>query len=420
MSPQALVAAFNGLNVVASFAVHLLIYRAFGASTETDAYFASLAIPQLLAAVLATTSAGALVPALAGQASAEQNRHAWALLIAVGGAVALLTVPMSVFTGAWTPMLFPGFIGSHQTVVAKLAAIQVLAVPFIAANAVLTALHQARGLFLRVEAIGLCMSLSVALGLHLALPRFGLIAAAWLFFAKHCLQTMVLAAILEATRAPLRLSDVLPFWRPARVLLVGNAYFKTDILVDRHLLSMGAAGSMSLFSLAQTMYAAVAGIIGQGWGSTAVPGLSVSYGRRDRRTFLALVWRNGWRIAVVALLAFALVSALAQPVLSALTSQRVTTEDGTALWVLLLLLGGIPLFASLGSLVSGAFYATGDTATPTVVSAVTFTAFVIGKVVVFQSLGLAAFCILTTCYYAGNVIILGTILYKRLNQVFNS
>jgi putative peptidoglycan lipid II flippase len=190
-------------------------------------------------------------------------------------------------------------------------------------------------------------------------------------------------------------------------LLAGSAYFKSDVLVDRHLLSMGEAGSLSLFALAQTLWSIVAGVIGQSWGNTAVPALAMAVQQRDGTAFRAILRARLRTIAVLAIAASAAVIVVGPGLLSLITSRALVTTDGIGLWMLLLALVGVPIFGSLGALLSGCWYALGNTRTPSVISAITFTVLIVAKVVVFQKFGVLALCALTTLYYGANATWIG-------------
>jgi len=414
MKREAVVALLNGLNVASAFAAQLLIYHALGISRQTDTYFASVAIPQLLLTVVAGTASGVLVPMLARLPQAQQEQLTGSLITTILGfvalplALALLTAPV------WVGALFPGFTGQAAELAVELVRVQLLATPLMVAGALLTAQHQARGAFATVEAINLGLSMLSLLAMALLLPSFGVLAAAWVLPVRYALQIVSLGRGVRGRDLAPRLGQLLEFWRRSRVLLAGSAYFKADLLVDRYLLSNASAGALSLFSLAQTLLAAIAGVIGQAWGNTAVPRLTAAHAAQDTAAFIALYRARLLRISAIAVMAMGSAMFLVPPLVALVASQRPETDTGASLGLLILALGGVPIFGSLGALVSGCFYAMGDTSTPTLVSIVTFTLFIIGKLIVFDSYGLLAFCILTSVYYAVNALVLGAVLERRL------
>jgi putative peptidoglycan lipid II flippase len=418
MKQGVLIAALNGANVVAMFATQLLLYRAFGASHDTDVYFAAAAIPQLLAMVLTTAASAVLVPLFARQERSEQNRNAWGFLIVTVTAAVIGAVVLVPAAHVLVPLLWPGFSGPQAELALALIQIHLASCPLIVATIVLTSLQHARNHFAQTELLNLGLSCSVAIALLALLPRFGVQAAAWLLAGRYAVQVLILGRFAQPVTLHLNWACLATAWQRSRLLLAGNAFFKTDVLIDRYLLSMGAVGTLSLFALAQTMFGAVAGMIGQAWGNATVPRLATHFAEQNAEAFVGLYRHSKQRILIVSTSLVTLCCWLVPPTLAALTGRLLTPNSGEPLWLLLLALSGIPIFGALGSLVSGAFYALGDTKTPTYTSALTFVAFVGMKVWVFGSFGLLAFCALTTAYYAANALILGRLLKRSIAHHF--
>lgn len=416
MKREGAVALLNGLNVASAFAAQLLVYRAVGISTEADVYFASVAIPQLLLTVVAGTVSGVLVPMLACLPREEQGPLIGSLLTTLVGLTLLPLVLALVAAPVWVGALFPGFSGQPARLAVDLVQVQLLATPMVVAGTLLAALRQARGAFAAVEAVNLGLSGLSLLALAWLLPRWGVIAAAWVLPVRYALQTALLSRGLRRCDLVPQHPQLIVFWRRSRMLLAGSAYFKTDLLVDRYLLSHASEGSLSLFSLAQTVFSATAGVIGQGWASTAVPRLAAAHAAHETASFVALYRVRLIHISAIAVVAMGLAVVCVPQLLALIAAQRPVTGSSASLGLLLLTLGGVPVFGSLGALVSACFYALGDTHTPTLVSVGTFTLFIIGKLLIFESYGLYAFCILTSAYYAVNALVLGVLLERRLAQ----
>ena len=75
------------------------------------------------------------------------------------------------------------------------------------------------------------------------LSRFGIVTAAWAMVLKTFLQTLFLLRGLGPYSKPdWRSESLKEAWRRLKPLLLGNAYYKTDQLVDRFLASMAPAG----------------------------------------------------------------------------------------------------------------------------------------------------------------------------------
>jgi putative peptidoglycan lipid II flippase len=105
--------------------------------------------------------------------------------------------------------------------------------------------------------------------------------------------------------------------------------------------------------------------------------------------------------------------AVGEPLLSLMTNGGIGTSDGPRLAIVLLLLGGVPVMGAAGSLVAAAFYAAGDTRTPTLVSVASFSVFVVARIIAFEHHGVYGLCAAISAYFLCNILILGLFLLKR-------
>jgi 2-polyprenyl-3-methyl-5-hydroxy-6-metoxy-1,4-benzoquinol methylase len=184
---------------------------------------------------------------------------------------------------------------------------------------------------------------------------------------KFLLQLLLLLPILGAYEWPdFRGDAAREAWRRLRPLLLGTSYYKTDQLVDRFLASMAAAGGLSILHLAQQMYGAGHQVLNASIAAPLVPRLAGAAKARDRGAFGAL-WRSGERklglFTLAVVIGLVLVGVPALEVL--LGHGEFRPEQVRQLWWLLLALAGTWVGGALGQVFSAAFYATGDTHTPT-------------------------------------------------------
>lgn len=406
------------LNVAAAFLVQLVVLARIGPGSATDAFMAAATLPQMLAGMASAVLASVLVPMLAGESPEQQGSDGWFLLLAVGaiflGAAALL----SLTADFWAGRLFPGFSAAAASVCADLARIQVFSMAFAAMNSVLVAVCYARGQFVRVEAITLLVVGTSAGILYFMLPIHGIVAAAWTVTLTALFQMLVLLSMLGRPRQLGAAARNAPqVWKRIRPLLAGNIYHKSDVLVDRYLLSMAAAGDMTLFALAQQFHGAAAGIFGKVWGNTAIPDLAVLAKRGDMPGFVGLYRR---RLAILALAGgagYILLLVAGQTALALLLGHGKTSAGDIAmLWQLMMASGGVLLFGCVGVLVAGAYYALGDTRTPTFLSMASFTLFVAVKYFAFQSFGAIGVSLAASGYFAVNALLLAGLLPAKLRN----
>lgn len=407
--PQVALFALATLNVAVVVLTQLVILTVIGPGGKTDAFMAATTLPQMLSGMVSIALTSVLVPLLSGELPARQAHDSWRFLRIVFAIAFPFALLLSLCASWWTPLLFPGFSGEDKYLSVLLARIQIFAMPFAAINAVAVALCYAQGRFLRAEAatfFGAAIALTL---MSLMLPMYGIIAAAIISASIPLVQTIILLPLLG--RPPSfhdeERTDLRGAWRRIRPLLMGNIYHRTDILVDRYLLSMGGAGDMTLFSLVQQLYGALAGIIGKVWGTTAIPALTGYHKTGNVLDFQRLYRR---RLAALGLMSCGIYLTLifcGKSISNLLIEQAIfSSRDTSTLWLLMTNMGGLLAFCSMGVVVSGAYYALGETRIPTYLSMVSFTFFVGIKYLAFKHYGAVGVALATSIYFALNLAML--------------
>lgn len=387
-------AALAGCNLLAGFLWQAVIYARVGPGASTDALVAAAVAPQAFTGMVGVALTSVLIPLFAGEERSGQNAdgrrcHLQVGLLGLAAALALcLAAPW------WTGLLFPGFDPDTARLCVGLARIQAFCVPFQLATVIFSALLYARDRYVLVEAAALAASVPGLALLYLLLPGRGVEAAAWLGAARAAVVwAALLPALGRADGAPRQgLTGLI--WRRARPVLANTAYAKADVFVDRSLLSMSAGGHLSLYDLAQQMAGTGASLLGKVWGATAVAGLAARAKAGDAAGFLRLYRRRLALLLALSGLAYLLLLAVGQPLLGLLAGRgRLTGTDMHTLWTFLVLLGGVLVFGCAGVVTAGAFFALGDTRTPSLTAAAAFTLFMVGKVALFPVFGVAGVCV---------------------------
>lgn len=414
---ESAVAVLNLSTVAASFILQIVVLRMAGASRDADAYFATAAIPQMALSIAVHVVTGALLPLLARIDEQTRSATVWtmlALIMVVGGPVALtlwFSAPW------WTFVIFPGFSSEAVPASVALAGLAALTTPFAIATCVLSGNLYAQRRFLTNESIALATSVGLSLAAALLIPRYGIVVLGWLVLARFAIQATLLCLFLPVCGVRFANSALAVVLRRARALFAGALYFKADLLVDRFLLSLAPAGALSIVVFGQSVFAAASGVLGQSLANTASPTLSLAHDARDGREFRAVLQRNLALITSASLLLLVASVVLIPPIASLMTTHAISRSGVSLRWVLILF-GGVPVGACVGALLANAFYAMGDTRTPTVMTALTFTVFLAAKIVVFTYFGMYAFCALTSIYYLCNGGILAWLLRRKIRLEF--
>jgi len=150
-----------------------------GIGLDTDAFFASGALPQLIFLVTSFSLTQVLVPLLATVDEKTLRRDSWAFFLGVSALFGVLAVILFATTGFWVSLLVPGFPPPGRQLTVTLTRIQLLAMIGNAAVVVLWSVYYARQKFIWAELSSL---LANAIGLSFlfwTLPIYGIQAAAW-------------------------------------------------------------------------------------------------------------------------------------------------------------------------------------------------------------------------------------------------
>lgn len=397
--------ALSVANIGIAFLFQWYVLIQLGAGVETDALFSGMTIPQLVLAVISGSLMHVLVPLLAGESEDCLRHDAWGFLILIGGLFGLLAVLLYAAAPWWVPLTVPGFDEAGQMLTVELTRIQLIGMVFAAVNGVQWAAYHARQQFLWAEFTPILASTFAFLLLIWALPRFGVIAAAWISTLRMGMQTLLLAPGMGIPVRPgLKSAAIQQAWQRIKPLLLGTAYYKTDPLIDRFLLSTVSSGSLSLYYLAQQIYGAASQVLNKALAAPLVPVLSMLHKVADKAGFRRAYRRKLLQVGAISLTVLLILGLLGQELLTFLMGYgNVSTSNVAELWWIMIWLGGMFFGGAAGQIASSSFYARGDTITPTRISMLTYTAYVPGKVVTFYFWGVAGLAITTSVYYMANL-----------------
>lgn len=405
MKQAAHLGVLSAVNIGIAFLFQWYVLVQLGPGVQTDALFAGMAIPQLVLAVISGSLTHVLVPLLAGENEDRLRHDAWAFVCLVGGAFAVVAVLLCAGAGLWIPVVVPGFDDAGKSLATDLVRVQLAGMVLSAINGVQWAAYHARQRFILPELAPLLAGVLAFPILVWTLPRYGVVAAAWITVLRLGMQTFLLAPGLgRPVRPDLKSAAIQSAWHRIKPLLLGTAYYKTDPLLDRYLLSMATTGSLSLYYLAQQIYAAAGQILNKAIVAPLVPILARHYKENDLASLEYLYKRRLLLVAAITLSSFVVLILFGQTLFGILIGHgSVTSSDVVQLWWIAIWLGGMFIGGALGNITTSAFYARGDTQTPTRVGICTFTLYVPAKLVTFYWLGIMGLALSTSVYYLVSV-----------------
>ena len=401
-------------NIGLAFLAQWYVVTHLGAGAETDALFAGMTLPQLILSVISGSLVHVLVPLLAGEDRDALHHDGWAMFVLVGGSFAVIGALLFATAPWWTPLLFPGFSPAGQALTAELTRIQLVGMVFAGINGVQLASYHARHRFLWPEiTLALCSILGFGAIVWL-LPRFGVAAVAWITVLRMAVQTVLLLPGMGRPVWPdLRAPAVLLAWQRVKPLLLGTTYYKTDPLVDRFLLSAAASGSVSLYYIAQQVYAAASEVMDKALAAPLVPRLSTLHKKGERQEFRRAYRQQLLLVCALSLAGLVVLGVAGEPLLDLVFGYRnFSAGDVNTLWWMLIWLGGVFIGGIGGQVTSTAFYALGDTSTPTRIGIVTYTCYIPAKIAAFHVYGVMGLALMTSLFYLVNLLLKMVLLQK--------
>jgi putative peptidoglycan lipid II flippase len=394
-------------NAVLAILMPWYVVTRLGVGIETDAFFASGALPQLIFLVASFSLTQVLVPLLATEDEQTFRRDAWGFFLGVSAFFSLLAILLWVTAGYWVPLLVPGFSDTAKHLTVNLSRIQLLAMVGNASVAVLWSVYYAREKFIWAELSPVIANVLALIFLLWTLPYYGITAAAWAAVINLILKVALLIPVLGRWQWPRWDSYAMKeAWRRVKPFLFGQTYSRTDPLIDRFLTSMTIAGNLSLLYIGQQIYSAINLIITKAISAPTVPRLAIAAKSGDwsrfRRTYRErLLWMGGLTVAAgITLLIFG------EPLLHMMIGHGgITAQNVRVLWWIMLALLGVLLGGTAGQMTAAAFYAMGDTKTPTTLFIWTFTIYIPAKVLVFLHYGFIGLAIATSVHLIVNFLL---------------
>lgn len=403
------------LNIALAFLYQWYVITTLGAGHKTDALLIGAVVPQVLQAIAASLLTPVLVPIFSGEREDRLVNDAWIILLAVAAIAGFISIVLFVLAEAWIPLISPGFPFSDRELLVQLAQIQLVGGVLLAVNGVLSAVHHARLNFFRAEVAPLISGGIALLAVYWLLPVYGVIVAAVVVVVKAGIETFLMLPAIGFPRAlSVKSVALVEVWRRMKPLLLGVAYYKSDTVVDRYLLSMASGGTLSLFYLAQQIHGAATLVLTKALIAPMTPLLSRFQKAQDKANFRSAYHHRLMQVAVFCLLVMLMWWLVGQTVLGVVVGYKNFDQRSVEdLWSIIILLGGMFAGAVLGQLCSSAFYATGDTRTPTAMSIVTYTCYIPCKIYAFGLWGVPGLALAASVYYLLNFGIQAVLIERR-------
>ncbi|MEO5889800.1 MAG: lipid II flippase MurJ, partial [Ferruginibacter sp.] len=300
----------------------------------------------------------------------------------------------------WVSWILPGFTGERYQLTLNLVRIQVVTMIFSALLSVLWAIHSAKGKFLTIEITSIAANIIAFIVLIFLLDRLGIYMAAWVSMLKVVLQVVFLSRVLGPYKQPnFRSVSFKVAGKKLKPLVMGNAYYQTDSLADRYLTSTGLPGELTLLNFAQQLYQAANSIFVKVLVNTMIPEMAKAHANGDIIRYNRILKKRLLISFVCISIGFIFMLLIGEWLLEILFAfKKMTQGDVHQLWWLLVLLGGYLFGDMIGHVGSAAFYAKGDTTTPTKIGMVLFTLYMPVKIYCYYKFGITGLAIAVSTY----------------------
>ena len=356
----------------------------FGATADTDVYFAAFVIPDFINYLLAGGYISITLIPLLTKRFEEDSPDAWRFFSAV---LCCLVAAVSVFSLVamiWAPQLAyltaPGF-AAHPEKLERLSLYLRLILPgqiFFIAGAAFTALLYIRKMFFAPALVPLVYNGCIILAglVFPLLPGIGrpdMTGYALGVLAGTMLGALLLplwAAAKGGLRLELRFSHPL-LWRYVRLalpLMLGQSIVVLDEQLLRVFASFGAEGSVSLINYARRIMLVPVGVVAQAAGMASFPFLAALAAKHDEEAFHNTL-QSALKNSLLVIVPLSAYMAATAPFLLGLIfeggrfSAHYTREAAPLLQILLI---SVPFWA-IQQVVGRAFYARQNTLTPALV-----------------------------------------------------
>ena len=387
-----------------------------GVGIETDAFFASGALSQLIFLVASFSLTQVIVPLLATEDEKTFQRDAWGLFLAISGVFVLLSAGLFVTAPYWVSLIVPGFSAEALRLTVMLSRIQLLGMIGNALVAVLWSVYYARQRFLWAEVSSVLANVVALVFLYWTLARYGIVAAAWATVLNLGLKVGLLMPILGRWQKPNWNSYAIKeAWRRIKPFVLGQTYAKSEPLIDRFLTSLTTAGNLSLLYFGQQIYSAINLVIVKAVSTPTVPRLAIAAKNRDWRSFRHVYRERLIWILVIAITSSSVLFFIGEPVLRLMIGHGgISTQNVHMLWWIMVALAGLLIGGTAGQVISTAFYAIGDTRTPTMLFIGTYTVYIPLKILVFLRYGVIGIAVATSVHMTVNFLVQLVVLERAI------
>ena len=405
--------------MVILFVLQLILAREFGTSEEMDAYLAASSIPLMLGGILSGLISTVVVPIYSELRAKHEERIAESAIARLGLKLtivaALLAGTIKLGSQPLIEFLFSNFTFNQSRQAVDVLETLCWLIPLNAFTGFMFGVEHVRRRFLWPALSGVVGPV-VTVGLFLVAPAPTISTlAAVVLFGTLCSVGMLFfhypkfASYADSVGT----SQWKRFWVLSVPLLLGAAYLRIDVFVDRLLAAELPQGSISRMGYSWRIATAVVALGTSGLSIVIFPAFADHASKKDwdaLRTDLLECWRFLTFITIPILAGIAVCGKTIIVVL--FERGEFTPADSEAVSQMLLFYGGMILAAGIGEISAKTFYAMGKNWVPTLIGMTGFTLGTIVKIGFLDSLHANGLVVVTSLYRLLNATIFLICLWK--------
>ncbi|KPJ94254.1 MAG: hypothetical protein AMJ55_06700 [Gammaproteobacteria bacterium SG8_15] len=391
---------YVGVNIALSILFYWKIVTEFGATAESDVFFFSMMIPNFIISLLGGVLVNVTVPVLINEGKGVEKEVITGMLLLIGLPVALLSILLAVTSSIWITWLGPGFSPAERDLVLSILPVQFLTGTVSVWVSIYTALYYAQNNFIVFEKLSVFGNLVSLALIFLFAERFQVTGLALAYCSKFLFLLVSLRILARfGVGKDVGLGVAKTVIRRLKPLVFSSLIYKTEEPIEKVLLSTAPRGELTIYHMGMQLYIIVQILYSRVIINPLISELSASLERRDWQSYRKSILSSLKLILLVNIVGLGLFVLIGEPVLQVVFPyDRLTAEDVTQLWWVMLYLAGYLVGGSIGQISISGFYAVGDTVTPAVIGITGFIFGIVLKFIFFMNYGVIGLALATTIY----------------------
>lgn len=394
------------VNIILSFFINWYIVFFKGIDSGIDAFSSSNTLPLYLL-IFSTALSTVLIPILSKYSDEKFVKEVWNYLHLNLYFFGALTLILFLTAQYWVRLILPGFSGHQLELAIDFTRIQIFAMFFLSFISILSIANTLKHKFYWIEWSSIFANIISLIFVIISAKKMGIYAIAWAIALRSILQFIFLLPVAGKYSKPdFNMLDLKTIKKNILPLLGGSAYYKTDILIDRFFISSSALGVMTILTMSQQFYAVGNTIFSKVLINPSIPVLAKFANEKKWSSFFEYFKRRNLILLIIAFSIAIFVSVTGIFIYKyPFSILSFSHEYIKQLWFVSVLLTGYWIGGLVGTFTANSFYVRGDVKTPTYISVINFTVFIVYKIIMYRYFGYTGLILSISIYYMLSILL---------------